>query len=133
MVETLDPRTENHPQRGAGTSGSNSFCISTRRGQEGLESSFRLTVRSFRVIYEIGLQEITMGAERSLSTASASRNVAGFALPETLKTIVVSSIENLHPCKFLFLGCEVNLLCLFQEANLELSLGQLESFSCGRS
>lgn len=29
--------------------------------------------------------------------------------------------------------CEVNLLCLFQEANLEPSLGQLESLSSGRS
>lgn len=81
MVETLDPRTENCPQRGAGASGSNSFYISTRRGQEGLESSFRLTIRSFRVIYEIGLQEIRTGGVRSLSTASASRTVPGFALP----------------------------------------------------
>ena len=133
MVVTLDPRTENHLQTQAGASGSNSFCISTRRGQEGLESSFRLTVRSFRVIYEIGLQKITMGAERSLSTASVSRTVPRFALPRHRNTILVSSTENLHPYKFLFLGCEVNLLCLFQEANLELSLGQPESFSSGRS
>lgn len=129
MVGTLDPRTENRPQRGAGARASNSFCMSTMRGQDGLESSFRLTVWSFRIIYEMDLQEFTTGAERSLSTAA----VPGFALSRRRKTTLVSSTENLHPCKFLFLGCEVNLLCLFQEANLELSLGQLENFSPGRS
>jgi len=81
---------------------SNSFC--TRRGHKGLQSSFRLTVRSFRVTYERGLQEITAGAERSLSTASASRTVPGFALPRHRKTILVSSTENLHPVRFYSLG-----------------------------
>lgn len=127
-----DSRTQNCPQKGAEASGSNSFCISTRRSQDNLESSFRLTFRSFRVIYATGLQEITTGASCP-STAFTSRTVPQFPLLRQRKTTLVSSTENLHPCKFLFLGCEVNLLCLFQEANLKLSLRQLESFSSGRS